>query len=149
MSQYVKKALGKMTKQDVYRSLKEMGYTDDQITIGKRNLVGYENRKRKEQADISIEKRHLSGAANDIGFSQKSDSSWELIESEYDGGYGSSGWGGAQNHFLQRFKRARRTGIIKHRMKTTDLGRQFRLVVDKDAVMNGKSGRYIKLVRRM
>ncbi len=54
-------------------------------------LYGYEGRQRPETADVVIRRRHIGGAANDLGFVEQS-GRFEVVISEYDeGGFEGTG----------------------------------------------------------
>jgi hypothetical protein len=94
-----------------------LGYDEKDLDLTEnRQLEGYHGDKRKDRADITIPRRHLTGASNDIGFKKNPDGSWTLIESDYDSGmYGGrqSTSGGAMRHFKKRFVAAYATAKVK------------------------------------
>lgn len=94
-----------------------LGYDLADLDLTKnRQLEGYHGDKRQDRADITIPRRLLTSASNDIGFKQNQDKSWTLIESDYDAGmYGGrqSTSGGAMRNFRKRFAAAYATAKVK------------------------------------
>ena len=63
-------------------ALRRMGY--EQLRHGRQKLVGYQGDQRKEEADIVVDRRHLTSASNDLGFRKEEGGKWKMIISEYD-----------------------------------------------------------------
>lgn len=68
------------------KALQDMGFTADMIrhTEQAQHLEGYQGDKRAQTAEIIIPRRHVGGAANDIGFKLQEDGTYEAIISDYD-----------------------------------------------------------------
>lgn len=62
------------------------GWTAEQIEVhaDPQSLFGYSGDRRAQKAHIIIRRMHVGSAANDIGFIQKEDGTYEAIISEYD-----------------------------------------------------------------
>lgn len=76
-------------------ALAQCGYPVNHVDIHKdlHVLHGYKGDARKEKAHIIIEKGHIDGYANDVGFVINPDGSITAIISEYDRGEGVYGCG--------------------------------------------------------
>lgn len=48
------------------------------------HLTGYVGDKRKQKAHIIVRRKHVGSGANDVGFLQKEDGSYDMIISEFD-----------------------------------------------------------------
>lgn len=83
----------KMKKRSaLVKALKDMGFREDQIEVHDDavNLYGYQGDVRQQKANIVIRRKHVGGAANDIGFVRMEDGTYEAIVSDYDRGNGAS-----------------------------------------------------------
>lgn len=137
MSKYYRTGLGKLCPEKIIRALTApvseggMGFERDKIEVGEKlPLYGFEGRQRSERGDIVIRRKHLRGAANDIGFERKKNGEWELIESGYDGGYRRDGTqtegGGAQKQFKKRFRTAYKIETAKDRVESFRKSKRFK-----------------------
>lgn len=125
-------------------ALERMGYDKSKVIVQKgRHLEGYHGDRREQTADVTIPRKHLTSASNDIGFEKLPNGFYKLLESEYDGG-GSRG--GAMRHFKKRLMFSYGEGLVKRQMK----GQGWKQLFKKEEV-NKKSGKKqvrIKLRRR-
>lgn len=60
-----------------------MGYVFEEHEIAQA-LHGYMGDARTEKANIIVRKQHVGSAANDVGFRQRADGTFELIISDFD-----------------------------------------------------------------
>jgi len=56
------------------------------------HLYGFEDRARKQTAEIIIRRQHVGGAANDIGFKKQTDGTYAAIISDYDRKFYNTTW---------------------------------------------------------
>jgi hypothetical protein len=86
MSHYSKVKTKIKNKDSLVAALCDLGFTKSQIEVHDEAvaLEGYEGRFRKEKANIIIRRRHVGGAANDIGFVRMQDGTYQAIISDYD-----------------------------------------------------------------
>lgn len=70
-------------------------------------LYGFQNDRRDQKAEIIIRRKHVGGAANDVGFARQADGTFKLISSEYDrrnhGNYAAK-YGGYNERFCDALK---------------------------------------------
>ncbi len=64
-------------------ALEEMGYVYEEHKIAQQ-LDGYLGDKRAQKAHIIIRRQHVGASANDVGFHQRADGTFELIISTFD-----------------------------------------------------------------
>lgn len=86
MSAYLECATKFEDQEMLVEALQELGWSRDQIQVFKeaKALKGYEGRMRKQHAELIIDRKHLVGASNDLGFKRQPDGTWKMIISEYD-----------------------------------------------------------------
>lgn len=63
-----------------------MGFGENKLKISATAMAleGYQGDQRTDVAEIIIPRRHVGGAANDVGFKQQADGTWSAIVSDYD-----------------------------------------------------------------
>ena len=64
------------SEEAIKKALARMGYTD--LRLGRQNLTGYKGDQRDDLADITIDRKHLTSASNDLGF-RNEDGKWKMI----------------------------------------------------------------------
>lgn len=110
-SHYTKCRTKVKDKASLIKALEDMGFVNKmQVHEAAQQLEGYKGDKRSQTAEIIIPRRHVGGAANDIGFKLQNDGTWEAIISEYDRNNSaassksqfSKGTGGYNDKWLQR-----------------------------------------------
>lgn len=72
--------------------LKEKGIKEVEQHAEPQNLVGYQNDKREQKAEIIIRKKHVGSSSNDIGFQKQSDGTYKAIISQFDKGRYNDAW---------------------------------------------------------
>ena len=65
-------------------ALNEVGYTDVEVYDESVSLYGYRGDVRPEKANVIVRRKHISTAANDLGFVRESDGTYSVIVSDYD-----------------------------------------------------------------
>ena len=65
-------------------ALNEVGYTDVEVYDESVSLYGYRGDVRPEKANVIVRRKHISTAANDLGFVRESDGTYSAIVSDYD-----------------------------------------------------------------
>lgn len=110
MSHYNKIKTQLKCKDSILKALDKLGFGKDKLRVHDtaQHLEGYEGRQRPEKAEIIIPRRHVGGAANDIGFKKQSDGTYEAIISDYDKRrYGTEWQGKLQKHYsVEQTKKA-------------------------------------------
>ena len=68
----------------ILETLEELGFPGDMVVVHDEpvNLEGYQGDKRKQKAHVVIARRHIGGAANDIGFERQVDGSYKAWVSQ-------------------------------------------------------------------
>lgn len=86
MSHYTKVKTKLRNVNALMKALQDMGFTQEMIRYNKeaQHLEGYQGDKRAQTAEVIIPRRHVGGAANDIGFKLQEDGTYEAIISDYD-----------------------------------------------------------------
>lgn len=86
MSHYTKVKTKIKKKSALVKALGDLGFTAEKLRVEEtaKQLEGYEGRLRDQKAEIIIPRRYVGGAANDIGFKEQADGTYEAIISEYD-----------------------------------------------------------------
>jgi hypothetical protein len=113
-------------KDCLVEALGEMGYTDVEVNDIAQNLVGYHGDTRSQKANIIVRRRHISRAANDLGFVKQEDGTYSAIVSDYDSG----------KHNPQWFKKLKQSYTERVDMKTA---RKSGLQFLGKKVVNGKT----------
>lgn len=72
--------------------LKEKGIAEVEKHDTPKNLVGFQNDKREQKAEIIIRRKHVGSASNDIGFAKQSDGTFKAIISQFDSRKYSTQW---------------------------------------------------------
>ena len=83
-----------MTDQDcLLGALEELGFGADKVEVHAVGaaLVGYEGRRRRQQAHIVIRRRHVGAASNDLGF-ERTSTGFRVHVSDYDHPRFGGGW---------------------------------------------------------
>ena len=65
-------------------ALNEQGYTEVEVHDEAVNLIGFHGDTRPEKANVIVRRKHISTAANDLGFVRESDGTFSCIVSDYD-----------------------------------------------------------------
>jgi hypothetical protein len=73
-------------------ALGDMGYTDVEVHEVAQNLVGYHGDLRQQKANVIVRRKHISRAANDLGFVQQKDGTFAMIVSDFDSGKHNAQW---------------------------------------------------------
>lgn len=86
MSHYTKCKTKITDKEILIKALQDMGFTREMIQSHEeaKSLYGYGGDARAEKAEVIIPRRHVGGAANDIGFVEQEDGTFGAIISDYD-----------------------------------------------------------------
>lgn len=73
-------------RQALIKALQDMGFSKEHIQSHKeaKNLQGYAGDTRAQKAHVIIPRKHVGGAANDIGFVEQEDGTFGAIISDYD-----------------------------------------------------------------
>jgi len=86
MSAYLECKTNFDDQETLVAALQTLGWAPGQIQVHStaQNLHGYTGSERKQTAEVIIDRKHLVGASNDLGFKRQSDGSWKMIISEFD-----------------------------------------------------------------
>lgn len=86
MSAYVECKTNFDDRDTLVSALQTLGWTPEQIQVHEtaQNLHGYTGGLREQTAEIIIDRKHLVGASNDLGFKRQADGTWKMIISEFD-----------------------------------------------------------------
>lgn len=86
MSAYESQSSVLRDEECLVKALCESGFTRDQIEVHEtpQNLIDYHGQKRGQTATVIVRRKFVGPAANDIGFSMKSDGTYEVFISDYD-----------------------------------------------------------------
>lgn len=74
MSAYITLATPMTDQECLLEALEELGFGNDKVEVHPEGtaLVGYEGRRRQQQAHVVIRRQHVGSASNDIGFEHTS-----------------------------------------------------------------------------
>lgn len=94
MSHYNKLVTKLKNRNSLVKALQRCGFRKDQIEVHNeaQHLYGYRGDQRPEKANVIIRRKHVGGAANDIGFEQQADGTYKAIISDYDRGRYNQQW---------------------------------------------------------
>lgn len=86
MSHYNKIKTKLKDKDSLLKALAKLGFGPEKIKVcdTAEHLEGYAGDKRQQKAEIIIPRKHVGGAANDIGFKKQEDGTYDAIISDYD-----------------------------------------------------------------
>jgi hypothetical protein len=92
-------------KAALVKALQDMGFTLDQIRVHEQaqHLQGFGGDMREQTAEVIIPRKHVGGAANDIGFKKQADGTYQAIISGYDLGNGSSSKKGSHSEGIRGY----------------------------------------------
>lgn len=85
MSAYLSLMTPMTDQQCLLEALAELGFDATKVEVHAEpvELVGFEGRRRVQQANVVIRRQHLGQASNDLGF-RASDTGYQLLVSDYD-----------------------------------------------------------------
>lgn len=88
MSHYNKIKTKLKCKASLVKALAKMGFDKEKIQVHDTavHLEGWHGEQRPETAEIVLPRKHVGGAANDIGFKKQADGTFEAIISDNEGG---------------------------------------------------------------
>lgn len=98
MSEFKKYPTEYKDKECLKAALAEQGYTEVEDHEQPQTLYDYHGRattyldKTGDKANIIVRRKHVGGAANDLGFKKEADGTYTAIISQYDRGKHNTGW---------------------------------------------------------
>lgn len=73
-------------------ALNAQGYKDVEVHEVATNLYGYHGDMRAQKANVIVRRKHISSAANDLGFVKSEDGTYSAIVSAFDSGKHDAQW---------------------------------------------------------